>query len=110
MTHGTRKTYQAGCQCTPCRAAEASYRAHIRRLHATKRPPLRSLISPVRARQIIDRLRIEHLKQAQIARALGLKNRSLRLHPDAITVAKYLRLKLFARRLLADDPDQASHA
>jgi hypothetical protein len=109
MTHGQRKTYQAhGCRCTPCRAAEATYRASIRRLHASRRPPLRSLISPVQARQIIDRLKIEHVKQAHLARALGLKNRSLRLHPEAITVAKYLRIKLFARRLLADDSDQAT--
>jgi hypothetical protein len=45
MTHGTRQMYQrAGCHCLPCRAAEAGYRAALRRLHVLGKLPLGATI------------------------------------------------------------------
>lgn len=32
--HGSRSRYNTGCDCTPCRAANAAYSAHTRRVHA----------------------------------------------------------------------------
>lgn len=32
--HGTRSRYNTGCDCPPCRTANAAYSAHTRRVHA----------------------------------------------------------------------------
>jgi hypothetical protein len=43
--HGTRTCYQAGCACTPCRAANAAYIAHLRASYRQHRIPLGHLVS-----------------------------------------------------------------
>jgi len=101
--HGQRRTYQAGCRCLPCKAANARAEANRRAAHRQGRRPLGSKTSPVEAARLVRVLLRERYTRRQIAQALGLKSGRLRLHPEAITVAKYLRLKRFYRQAMGDD-------
>lgn len=62
-------------------------------------------MSPAKARARLRELDAEKLTERDIAGRLGLKHPSLRLHPDAITVRKHLRIALEYRRLTGEGPD-----
>lgn len=101
--HGTRQRYQKyGCVCERCRSAEATYRRKLRTLHRCGTRPLGAVISPLEAHRRIRQLQIEHVDARQVARALGLKHHSPRLHPDGITLRKLLTIRLLHRRILRD--------
>lgn len=100
MTHGTRKTYQAGCGCDPCRAAEATYRQQLRAAVRAGRRPLGTVLSPVEAQRRIRQLKAEHVTAKQIAAALGLVHHAPRLHPDGITLRKLLKIRRLHRLVL----------
>lgn len=103
--HGTRRTYaQERCRCDDCRAAEATYRASIRRQHALGRPPLGAKISAKDAWRTIAALKRERFTAHLIAQLLGLQSRCPRLHPDVITVRNHLKLKRLGRLKLTDPP------
>jgi hypothetical protein len=103
MIHGTRRTYQDGCSCTPCRAAEATYRARLRSRHARGLPILGALVSASETWRRIRQLRPELDTQGEIARRLGLKRPIVELHtgPDAKTTMRtLLRVKRLHRLIL----------
>jgi glycine/D-amino acid oxidase-like deaminating enzyme len=102
MTHGQRATYQHGCRCLLCRAAEATYRRQLRRLKAHGKQPLGALISAAEARRRIRQLQAEHVTKAAIARLLGHAHPILQLDRPAVTVRTHLRLRRIARLLLHD--------
>lgn len=106
MTHGTRRDYKAGCRCTPCKAAEARYRANLRWLHRVGKQPLGAKVSAVDTARRIRQLLIERMTKASIAKELGLKRPILELHtgPNARVT---LRTALLIKRLhrLKMDPD-----
>ena len=50
--HGERRSYQAGCDCDACRAAEATYRATVRLVHRAGKKPLGpDVLQPIAAVQ-----------------------------------------------------------
>jgi hypothetical protein len=65
-SHGTRARYQKGCRCTPCRAAEAGYRADLRRRHQRQLPILGRCISASEAWARVRVLRQEQFTDQQI--------------------------------------------
>jgi hypothetical protein len=101
MTHGTRQCYQrTGCDCTPCRAAEATYRATLRRQWATGKPPLGAHISAADTWRKIRQLHQEQLSNADIASRLGLKRRRLEWQADVVTVRTAVKVRLLFRLLM----------
>lgn len=104
-SHGSRGAYQDGCRCVPCRAAEARYRSKLRATHRRGLKPLGSVISAKEAQRKVKALLIERFTRAEIARRLGLKSAKLRLHPDAITVAKAVRINRLHAAVMAEGPD-----
>src|SRR4051812_26602738 len=72
IQHGTRAKYQAGCPCSPCKRAEAAYRAALRRQHLEGKKPLGTLVSAKQIHKHIKSLRVEGFSLAEIARRLGL--------------------------------------
>lgn len=92
--HGTRQTYQSGCHCTPCRAANASYIAHLRTLKAQGRQPLGILVPAADTAKRIRQLILEQMKRKDIARELGLKSPILQLHTHP---GAWLRLRSVLR-------------
>lgn len=107
MIHGTRKQYQAGCRCCPCKAAEARYRASLRLIHARGRIPLGAHVSAAETWRLIEKLLIERFTRAEIARQLGLKRGRLELHTDVVTFRNQLSVRRFYRqRVLGEGPEQ----
>lgn len=97
--HGTRACYQrAGCHCTPCRAAEAAYRAALRRLQATGKRPLGSLMDAATVRALVKGMRIEKFTFAEIARRLGVKCQRFQLQ-DRVTIRRYLAVRRVYRQV-----------
>lgn len=105
--HGTRQTYQAGCHCCPCRAANAAYIAQLRRQHATGHTPLGAHVSGVEVRRRIQQLLIERFTRAEIARRLGLKRGRLELHTDRVTLRNVLKVRrLYRLAMGGEGPNQ----
>jgi hypothetical protein len=100
--HGRRATYQAGCGCQPCRAANAAYEAAYRRDQRLGKVRLGAVVSATEARKRVQQLRAEHVN---VAAALGLKHRDVRLHPAGITVRKLLKIRRLYRLLMLEAPD-----
>lgn len=106
--HGERRTYKLGCHCLPCRAAEAAYRSHLRQLQAKGTVPLHTIISAVDAWRLIKAMRIEHFKDAEIARELGHQHGTLQLRASSIRLRTFLRLKrVYRLRMQAEGPEAA---
>lgn len=74
MTHGARASYQAGCKCLLCKAAEAAYRSSLRLRKAKGLPLLGSLVSAVEARRRIRQFKREGYSKRRIAHMAGWKN------------------------------------
>jgi len=73
--HGRRRTYQRGCRCTPCRAANAAY-VQAGRLGTRKpRPPL---VSAKDAKAHLKHLQAQGVGHRQAARLCGLSSRLIR--------------------------------
>lgn len=102
LQHGQRSTYQAGCACTPCRAAEAAYRAALRRRQGRGLPPLGSLVPASDTWQRIRAFQREGLSKAALAHALGLKSRELSLHPVRVRLRTALKVRRLYRQMLSD--------
>ena len=103
MTHGQRQTYQHGCSCPSCRAANARYVAHLRGQHARGECPLGAHVSAVDTWRLIHRMKIEHYTQAMIAKALGLKQGRLTFHTTAVTLRTQLKVRRLYRLRMLDD-------
>jgi hypothetical protein len=108
LMHGQRRTYQDGCSCTPCRAAEAAYRADLRRRRVLGRTPLGAHISAVEAWRKIRAMKREGYRLAELAAYLGLKSRIPRLQPDRITVRNHVKVRRLYRVLVEGQPAEAS--
>jgi hypothetical protein len=107
--HGCRRTYQAQhCRCTPCRAANAAYVAHLRRQHLQGHPPLGTLVPAGEARRFVRQLEAEGIPEPAIAATLGLASPRLRLpRTGRITLRKALKIRWVVRTRLilgADGP------
>jgi len=102
-THGVRRTYQAGCRCKACAAAEAGYRAELRRLARTGRPPLGALVRAGDAARIVRALLVERFTRRRVADEAGLERHTVRLSPSSrVRLSTILRLRRTARRLLGE--------
>jgi hypothetical protein len=71
VTHGTRSTYQGGCRCLPCRAANAAYSQTYRAILRRGEHPAGQLQRASTAWRLIYSLRSEWFSQAEVARRLG---------------------------------------
>lgn len=107
MMHGTRPTYQRGCRCCPCRAANAAYVAQWAKDTAAGKVRLGSIIAPGEAQKRIRQMKAEHLSGRAIIRLSGLKDHALVLHPNGITVRKLLRIRRLYRLHLLENRDPA---
>ena len=107
MTHGTRPSYQAGCPCVQCRAAEAAYRAALRHTHRMKQIPLGTIVSAVDTWKRIRALKAERVTAGAISRRLGLRRCGLALHADRVTLKNALKVRLLCRALLMGRDDDA---
>lgn len=105
MTHGTRRDYQRGCRCTPCRAAEAAYRSSLRRLRASGKQPLGAKVSAVDTWRKIRQFKSEQFTQAEIARRLGLQSPQLQFDRKRITLATSLKVARFYRLVILEGQD-----
>jgi hypothetical protein len=106
--HGTRRQYQTGCTCTPCRAAEAAYRQALRRLRAEGKIPMGVHVDAKQMWKQIKAMRVERMTYAEIARRLGLHTPRLYLHPDRVTLKSLLRVRALYQRLMLEQPDGAA--
>jgi hypothetical protein len=102
--HGTRAMYQAGCICTPCRAAEANYRSELRRRHLEGKPILGAHVSASLAWRMIRALQVEGFTGAELARRLGLQTPRLQLHTETITRRNLLKVHRVYRLFLLEEP------
>lgn len=95
--HGTRARYQRGCTCTPCKAAEAAYRANLRVKHLKGLPVLGVLVSPVEARRRVRQLTGEGYTKARVAAMAGWQNGHLQFGAhERIRLATLLRIRRVA--------------
>jgi hypothetical protein len=103
--HGRRRTYQGGCPCPACLAANAAYSRRYRAAQRAGRPPLGARVPAREALRAIARLVAEGYRRADIARGLG--RHPDRAHPDlnigrhgaAVTWRTVYRLKVLVRRV-----------
>jgi hypothetical protein len=103
-THGTRSAYQAGCLCVPCRSAEATYRATLRRRHLEGRPILGAHVPAGPAWRMIRSLQVEGFTVEELASRLGLQTPRLQLHTETITRRNLLKVHRIYRLWLLEDP------
>lgn len=103
--HGTRSRYQAGCRCTPCRAANAVYMAQLRGRKGAGLPPLGSLVSAKEAGAHVRALLVEQYRRRDILDRTGLERHILpKLNATAKCRLKTLLLLRRTYRILIADP------
>lgn len=100
--HGTRRKYQSGCDCRPCRCAEAAYRSALRRARLEGKQPLGVKVSARSMWRLIESLRIEGYTYAAIARKLGLQSPQIQLHTDTVTLRNLLKVRALYRAIMLD--------
>lgn len=86
-SHGTRASYQRGCPCTHCKAAEAAYRADLRKKHLKGLPVLGALVSSAEARRRIRQLKGEGYTATRIVTMAGwtdARTRHVHILPGAL--------------------------
>lgn len=98
--HGTRSRYQAGCACTPCRAAEATYRATLRRRHLEGKPIFGRLVDAVPLWRQLRSLQIEGYRKAEIARQLGANR--LRVNRRRVRLSTRLKVNRLYRLTISE--------
>ena len=106
--HGTRARYKTHCPCTPCRAAEAAYRAQLRRLRVHGRQPLGILVSAAATWRQLRALESEGISRRMIADTLGLARPRIdwACGPGArMRLRTVLRVRAIWRRWCDDEPD-----
>jgi len=105
--HGTRACYQQqACRCTPCRAANATYQADLRKLKAQGKQPAGATIRAVLLWQVIRRLKKEHLTQRELAQRLGFKAPQLQFSRTKVRRITAAKVGHVLRALMAEgDPD-----
>lgn len=91
--HGERRTYQAGCSCTPCKAAEAAYRADLRKRHLKGLPILGALVSAVETRRQLRLLITEYETEDALAQRFGLHDPRVRVGRHVVRVATALKVQ-----------------
>lgn len=104
--HGTRATYQSGCGCLPCKAANSAYVQHLREQARKGIPPLGATTSAIETWRMIRALRVDGVKKQDVAKALGLKRPILEWHHDVIKIRTQLRVRRLYRMLMLEGPDQ----
>jgi hypothetical protein len=104
--HGVRATYQAGCRCAGCTAANTAYGRAWRRDRRAGRVRLGAIVSAQEARRHVRALLAERIRLQAVAAALGLRNRSPRIHRDGITLRRSLALRIVRRRFLRLEKDE----
>jgi hypothetical protein len=103
--HGRRRTYQQGCTCGPCRAANAQYSAAYRAAQASGRPVLGARTAGQDALRLVARLLAEGYRRADIARGIGHQpdrawpELTVGRHGAAVTWRTVYRLRVLLRRL-----------
>lgn len=90
--HGTRARYQQGCDCTPCRAAEASYRANLRQRHLRGLPILGAYIPAHETWRQLRLLRTEYETEDVLARRMGYRDPRLRFGRKRVRVFTALKV------------------
>jgi hypothetical protein len=90
--HGERRTYQAGCLCPACRAAEAAYRTTLRQGHRAGRRPLGALVPAREAARLVQRLLVERFTRCQLAAHAGLER-----HAVPVTAGQVVRWRTVLR-------------
>jgi hypothetical protein len=103
--HGQRRTYQAGCRCLTCKAANASYIQTLRTETAKGRIPVGRLVNAKEAGQHIRALLVERYTRRQVLVASGLSYGTLpKLNATHLCRLKtLLRLRRAASILLAEE-------
>jgi hypothetical protein len=107
LLHGTRQHYQAGCRCVSCRAANAAYEAARSADKAAGKVRLGTIIPPGEAVKRLRQMKAEKISGRAINRQNGLKDHTLVLHPNGITVRKLLRIRRIYRLQMLDNRDPA---
>ena len=103
--HGTRRQYQRHrCRCTPCRAAEATYRARLRARHAHQQPILGSHQSASSTWRMIHSLHAEGFTHGAIASLIGLRTRKLQFDTERVTLRTVLRVHHVFRTRFCESP------
>lgn len=102
--HGVRWTYQQGCKCVPCRAAEARYRSELRKRHAKGLPILGSILPAADAARMVRSIQIEGYRRRQLAEQAGLHRNTLPgLKPSQLVQLRtILRVKRAYRIMIGD--------
>jgi hypothetical protein len=104
VTHGRRRTYQAGCRCGACVRENAAYQARYRASQRTGVLLLGARVNGKEARARVRALQAEHVSQRRgLAQPWNVKR--LRLTGDAVTLRTLLRLRRLTRRYLCEDCD-----
>lgn len=98
--HGLRRTYAAGCRCLECKVANAVYEQQRLARHRKGLPLMGAKVDAAETWKLIRRLQAERFTKAMIARALGLRGKSLKLDADRVTVRNALKVRrLFRQRM-----------
>lgn len=103
--HGRRRTYQCGCACPACTAANRQYSARYRAAQRAGRPVLGARAPAREALRVVARLLDEGYRRADIARGLGHQpNRpwpelAIARQGAAVTWRTVYRLRAFLRRV-----------
>lgn len=95
--HGTRRQYQAGCRCLPCRSAEAEYRAELRLAQAKGLLTGGQRVGCGMLWRRISSLQREGYSRADIARMLGLRKPSLQYDHERVTVRTQVKVERLYR-------------
>lgn len=95
-THGLRRTYQHGCRCDACTAANRAYSTRYRQAHRVGRPPLGTHVPGTEAARVIAALLEEGYLKAEIATWLGHRCRVLHFS-DGVTLRTTLKLRRLQR-------------
>lgn len=98
--HGVRRTYQHGCRCASCAAANTAYSASYRQARRAGRPPLGAHVAGTEVARLIAALREDGYTHAQIVAWLGYRGRVLHFrHRRSVTIRTLLRVRALVRRV-----------
>jgi hypothetical protein len=103
--HGRRRTYQQGCPCPACLAANTTYSRTYRAALRAGRPPLGAHAPAREALKVVQALLAEGYRRSDIARGLGRRpdrpypELTIGRHGAAVTWRTVYRLKVLVRRL-----------